>query len=223
MKRILFLILVSANLAFSQGYNWITPNKTYLKMYVAEDGIYRINKQDFNSSGINTSGIDPRTVKVLYKGFQVPIYFFGEQDGIFNDNDYFDFYGKRNYGGQTITYKASNDTLAVTDYTTDEYFNSYSDTSAYWVDWGGNNGLRFIDYGFTTASLYPYQYHYAKMQLEKDSVYNPGEHRSNEDYRYFNNEKISGEGWYWKELQFGNTTLTSFFNLPDLYVASQTC
>ncbi|HWQ81221.1 MAG TPA: C25 family cysteine peptidase [Ignavibacteria bacterium] len=223
MKRILFLMLVSANLAFSQGYNWITPNKTYLKMYVAEDGIYRINKQDFNSAGINTSGIDPRTVKVLYKGLQVPIYFFGEQDGVFNDNDYFDFYGKRNYGGQTITYKASNDTLAVADYTTDEYFNAYSDTSAYWVDWGGNNGLRFIDYGFTTVSVYPYQYHYVKTQLEKDSVYNPGEHRSNEDYRYFNNEKISGEGWYWKELQFGNTTLASFFNLPDLYGAPQIC
>ncbi len=58
-----------------------------------------------DNAGINTSSIDPRTVKVFYKGIQMPIYFFGEQNGVFDDNDYFDFYGQRNYGGNTVTYK----------------------------------------------------------------------------------------------------------------------
>jgi len=80
--------------------------------------MYRINKSDFNNAGINVSNIDPRTVKVFNKGSQIPLYFLGEQDGVFNDNDYFDFYGTRNYGGPTITYDQSN---AVA-YTTNEYF-----------------------------------------------------------------------------------------------------
>ncbi len=221
MKRILLLLILSANLAFSQNYNWITPNKTYLKMYVAEDGIYRINKTDFTLAGVVTSSIDPRTVKVIYKGSQIPVYFFGEQDGVFDDNDYFDFYGKRNYGGTTLTYKATNDTVSIVDYTTDEYFNPYSDTSCYWVDWGGSNGLRFTDYGYTSSTVFPNQYYYSKMQFEKDSVFWLGEHRSNDDYRWFNTEKISGEGWFWKELMYGNTTLTASFSINNLYALPQ--
>jgi hypothetical protein len=224
MKRILILLILSANFAFAQNFNWITPNKTYLKMYVSDDGIYRINKSDFTNAGINANNIDPRTVKVLYKGAQIPIYFFGEQDGVFNDNDYFDFYGKRNYGDTTITYKATMDTVNVVDYVTNEYYNLYSDTSVYWVDWGGAYGLRFTDYGFTSSIPYPNQYYNIKRQFEKDSVYCHGEHRSNDDYRDFNTEKISSEGWFWKQLNPPqNASLTAVFDLSNLYPTPQNC
>ncbi|MBK6537704.1 MAG: hypothetical protein IPG09_07975 [Ignavibacteria bacterium] len=143
MKNIFLLLIICitlTNKTFSQGnYNWITPNKTYLKLFVNTDGIQRINKSDFTNAGINTTNIDPRTVKVLYKGSQIPIYFQGEENGIFDDNDFIDFYGKRNAGGLT-PYLDANTNSTV--YTKDEYYNLYSDTSVYWVDWGGSNGLR---------------------------------------------------------------------------------
>jgi len=140
MKKIIFLFLFSVfllNNSFSQNYAWITPNKTYLKMYVAENGMYRINKTDFTNAGINTNSIDPRTVKLYSKGNQLPIFFSGEQDGTFDVSDYFDFYGTRNNGGLIPTYDHNN----VVVYNTNEYFNQYSDTNVFWVDWGG--GKRF--------------------------------------------------------------------------------
>ena len=111
-----FALVVGAK---AQNYNWITPGQTYLKMYVVDDGIYRIDKNDFVNAGISVSSIDPRTIKLYYKGNQLPIYFNGEQDGVFNDTDYFDFYGQRNYGGLTKTY----DVYDAVNYTTDEYYN----------------------------------------------------------------------------------------------------
>ena len=143
MRKIIIMFFVCfsfADISFSQNnYNWITPNKTYLKLFINDDGIYRISSADFSNAGITPSGLDPRTVKVLYKGNQIPIYFKGEDDGSFDGNDYLDFYGIRNYGGPTPHRDAySNDVI----YTIDEYFNQYSDTSIYWIEWGGSNGLR---------------------------------------------------------------------------------
>ena len=113
-----FILLSGAVL--SQNFNWITPNKTYLKMYVSGDGINRVTRNEFTNSGINTSNIDPRTVKVYFKGSEIPVYFEGEQDGSFDANDFIDFYGHRNYGGLTTTYLASFGPT-VFDYSTDEY------------------------------------------------------------------------------------------------------
>ena len=221
MKRIFYLFIFSVNFAFAQNFNWITPNKAYLKMYVADDGMYRINKSDFTNAGINTASIDPRTVKVYHKGSQIPIYFFGEQNGVFDDNDYFDFYGQRNYGGITTAYKESGGTN-VPDYTTNEYYNLYSDTSIYWVGWDGANGLRYTEYINSSTVQFGQNYFYSSLQFEKDLIYSLGEHRNSNDYRNFNNEKISGEGWYWRELQRGNI-LSDTFRTPYLSDIPQNC
>jgi len=163
---VLFLILYFG-MGYSQNYNWITPNQTYLKLYIIDDGIYRINKVDFTNAGINTGTVDPRTVKVYYKGNQVPIYFQGEGDGTFDNNDYFDFYGQRNYGGLTNTYDESNN-LA---YVTDEYFNLYSDTSVYWIGWGGANGFRFTNFNYSTSIPYNPNYYNEILHFEKNLIY----------------------------------------------------
>ena len=173
----------------AQNYNWITPNQTYLKMYVVDDGIYRINKIDFTNAGINTNNIDPRTVKVYYKGNQVPIYFEGEDDGNFGDNDFFDFFGERNYGRLTNTYDDSN----VLAYVTDEYYNLYSDTNVYWIGWGGVYGLRFLTYNYSTSIPYSPDFYYEKLHFEKDYIYTLGEKISNTDYRNFSTDRFLGE------------------------------
>ena len=203
---ILFLLLLNAMCAFSQNYNWITPNQIYLKMYLADEGMYRINKSDFVTAGINADVIDPRTVKVYYKGTQAPIFFYGEQDGIFNDTDYFDFYGHRNYGGLTNTYNSDNQVF----YVTDEYNNLYSDTSAYWIGWGGAFGTRFTNSNYNSSIPYPLNYFYKKNHFERDLLYSYGENINDQDYRYFSNEKFQGEGWFWMTMQFQNTISQNF-------------
>ncbi|MCX6163341.1 MAG: hypothetical protein NTU73_00510, partial [Ignavibacteriae bacterium] len=223
MKRLIFIFLILGfNFCFAQNYNWITPNKDYLKLYISDDGIFRINKIDFINSGVNTGNIDPRTVKIFYKGNQIPIFFYGEEDGIFNDTDYFDFYGQKNYGGLTNTYKESG-FMTVLDYTTDEYFNLYSDTSAYWIGWDGANGLRFSNYTYSANIDFPQNHFLNKVHFEKDLIYSLGETvNPGSDFRYFNTEKVSGEGWYWMEMYLLNTIIDTF-STPNLSLTPQTC
>ena len=219
----LIILLLFVNTCFSQNYNWITPNKTYLKLFVVQDGIYRINKNDFTQAGVQAN-FDPRTLKVFCRGSQIPVYFNGDSDGVFNDTDYFDFYGTRNYGGLTNTYKEDNGSLVI-DYITDEYYNLYSDTSVYWVGWEGAPGLRYTNSPYNTSALYPYNYHYSDIHFEKDLIYSLGETiNPNADFRYFNNEKVSGEGWYWKELRSSNGySVSDTFPAPNLSASTETC
>lgn len=201
MKKVLLFMafFCGINISYSQNYNWITPNKTYLKLYIAQDGVYRINKTDFSNAGISVTTIDPRSVKVLYKGSQVPVYFEGESDGVFNDNDFFDFYGTRNRGGVTNYLNGYSNAVS---YTKDEYHNYYSDTSIYWIEWGGANGLRMTDVSSSNSfPLYPAPYFFENVHKEKDLIYNLGEHPNDNDYRYFNPELVEGEGWYWNRLE----------------------
>ena len=202
MKKVLLFMafFCGINISYSQNYNWITPNKTCLKLYIAQDGVYRINKTDFNNAGISVTTIDPRSVKVLYKGNQVPIYFDGESDGVFGDNDFFDFYGIRNKGGLTKYINGISIDNTVM-YTKDEYNNNYSDTSIYWIEWGGANGLRMTDVSSSNSfASYPSPYFFESVHKENDLVYSLGEHINDTDYRYFNPEFVQGEGWYWSQL-----------------------
>ena len=215
LKKYIFItaliLLLSGDFSNAQNFNWITPDKVYLKMYVINEGMTRINKTDFANAGINTSLVDPRTVKVFYKGSQIPVYFQGESDGVFNDGDYFDFYGKRNYGGQTTTYNTNNDSS----YSTNEYYNLYSDTSIYWAEWGGANGLRFSNSNYSSSLSYTPDYYFNTIHFEKDKIYYQGENVSGSDYRYLNTEKFLGEGWYWNLLS-NNMTVSDTFSLPGL-------
>jgi len=206
-------LLIITHCLYSQNYNWITPNTTYLKMYVINDGMYRINKGDFTAAGINADNIDPRTIKVFYKGLQVPIFFYGESDGVFNDSDYFDFYGKRNYGGLTNFYNSGS--IETVSYVTDEYFDLYSDTSVYWIGWGGSYGNRYLPYNYNSGIQYPYDYYYKRIHFENDLVYSLGEAYSEQDYRNFNNERFKGESWYWAKMLFQNQ-INQNFNSPLL-------
>jgi hypothetical protein len=225
-KLIIIYLFLSFNFCFSQNYNWITPNKDYLKVFIAEDGMYRINKIDFLNAGVNTAALDPRTVKVFYKGNQVPIYFSGEGDGIFNDSDYFDFYAQRNYGGITYTYKefnSSSGSSTVIDYVTDEYYNQYSDTNVYWIGWDGAFGLRYAEYNNPSLVNFLQPFFTDNLHFEKDVVYSLGETVNDAtDFRYFNTEKVSGEGWFWKSMERGNF-VSDTFSIPALYPVSQNC
>lgn len=213
----LLLMCIYCEFSMAQNFNWITPGKVYLKMYTVNEGMTRISRFDFVNAGINTALVDPRTVKVFYKGAQIPIYFQGETDGVFNDGDYFDFYGVRNYGGLTTTYDANNDSA----YSTDEYYNQYSDTSVYWTEWGGTNGLRYNNSNYTSSVLYNPDFFYSTVHFEKDKIYSQGENVSASDFRYLNTEKFLGEGWYWSLLS-NNMTVSDTFSLPGLASTAST-
>jgi hypothetical protein len=205
------LLTISGESALAQNYNWIVPNKAYLKLSVVEDAMYRISRTDFTNAGVNTSSIDPRTVRVFNKGAEIPIYFEGETDGVFDNADYFDFFGTRVYGGSTKYFNQDNGVV----YTKDEYYSPYSDTNVYWVEWGITNGQRYSNASFTTTTPYQLDYYYEKLQFEKDKIYTLGERIDGNDFRNFNNENFQGEGWYWSQLT-ANQYVTDTFSVKTL-------
>ena len=220
MRKILIyiaIIIAISNISFSQTYNWITPNKAYLKLFVNDDGIYRISRTDFTNAGISTTSIDPRTVKVFNKGVEIPIFFQGESDGVFDAADYLDFYGTRNYGGLTKYYTVNNALY----YTKDEHFNLYSDTNVYWVGWDGSNGQRFSTANFTTSTPFGSSTFTERAVLEKDKIYTQGERANANDFRNFNNELFQGEGWYWSSM-YTNLTVSDTVSTPLLTTVPQT-
>lgn len=79
---------------FSQYMDWIDYDKTYYKLVVDEDAIYRIGFQEILDAGIPAS-IDPRRLQIYYHGKEIPIRVFGEGDGRLDSLDYIEFYGKR--------------------------------------------------------------------------------------------------------------------------------
>ncbi len=194
---ILFCFALLCQSSYSQNPNWITPGKTYLKMYVVQDAMYRIDRTDFTNAGIDPSKIDPRTVKVYNKGNQIPLYFAGETDGLFDVSDYFDFYGQRNYAGQTKYY----DEVGALQYSLDEYYDLYSDTNVYWVDWGGATGTRFTDYSYSSEIDYSSNNFTETIHFEKDSVFSLGQQLNVNDFRRFSVDKFIGENWYWKYIE----------------------
>ncbi len=120
----------------SRQSNWIDYSKTYLKIGVLKDDLYRITKNDLLNFNINTENINPKSFKMLVKGEQIPIYVFGESDNSFDDADFIEFFGVRNYGDSNYF------DAAIYGQPYNEYLNRYSDTTAYWLTWGGDDGLR---------------------------------------------------------------------------------
>jgi hypothetical protein len=102
--------------------------KVLARFVVDEDGIYRISGKTLADSGIVLKNVDPRTFRLYNRQKEVPIYINGESDGIFNSNDYIEFFGKRNRN-------------SVADY---EY-DPFSDKNVYWLTWGENYGQRYAE------------------------------------------------------------------------------
>ncbi|MDP4287531.1 MAG: C25 family cysteine peptidase [Bacteroidota bacterium] len=70
------------------------------RMYVRKTGIYHIAFEDLKNFGIDPGSVDPNTLRIVNRGQQVPVYVFDHQDGHFDPNDYFEFYGEeKHYDG----------------------------------------------------------------------------------------------------------------------------
>lgn len=115
------------------------------------EGIYKITKSFLESAGINLNGIDPRTIKLYGNGgdllgeaMSLPrpndlvenaVYIEGENDGVFDNNDYILFYGRSvNNWKYDSTLKTFNHSV-----------NYYTRSNYYWICFNTpNNGKRMV-------------------------------------------------------------------------------
>ena len=114
----------------------------WYRFYVEKSGVFRLSKSFLNAMGVNTNG-DPRNIKLFGNGGAMlplsnsesapidlqenAVRFVGEEDGVFNNDDYILFYAE----GPT-EYNLESDTN----------INLYSDKSYYYITTQGSFGKR---------------------------------------------------------------------------------
>lgn len=114
---------------------WINYGNTYVKIGVAQDGIYRFDYDDLYSLGVSVNEVNPQTFKLFNKGKLIPIYVQGENDSTFDPGNFIEFAGIRNMGENYRQISTNGEAYK-------EYLGRYTDTTIYWLTWGGEGGLR---------------------------------------------------------------------------------
>ena len=177
----------------STGNDWVlqTLQQDYWKFPVVQTGIYRIDSTTLALSGVLTSpGFDPRRLQLFRNGEEVAIYVHGEQDGVFNDGDYIEFFGSGN-DAQPDKQLFHDSSFAV-----NQRYSLFTDTAYYFLTIGsGTNNKRLIiessvDFGNYGAAA---PYFKTKSWFEPAGTYFAGGYLGSDfskDSRY-----MDGEGW----------------------------
>ncbi len=95
------------------------------KILTMNQGIYQITYTDLVNAGIDPATINPREIHISNKGYEIPIYFEGEEDTVFDKDDYMDFFAERIRGAET-------------------FYNPYTFNNVYWLSWGDSLGKRMV-------------------------------------------------------------------------------
>jgi hypothetical protein len=116
--------------------NWFNYTSSYIKIGTGGEGLFRIYKKDLAKLGADTASINPRTFQMFESGIEQSIYVNNEASGIFSDSDYVEFYGTRNFS------KISPKILNNDNEEYNEYLNRYTDTTFYFLTWGGTTNVK---------------------------------------------------------------------------------
>ncbi len=93
------------------------------KISVTESGMYSITASELAAAGADVATIKPRTLKLINRGNQIPIFVRGENDDTFDPADEIIFYGERQRGETS-------------------YIDPFTDENIYWLSWHAGPGSR---------------------------------------------------------------------------------
>jgi hypothetical protein len=168
--------------------DWFETGRTYYKILIAADGWYKVTKASLIAAGANPSSIDTSTMRLFGRGVQVPI--------VVRPDTSIEFYGVRNYGDST-------------------YFDFYTDTSTYFLTWGGVQGSR---YGATQQPVGNANLLLTSSRVVKHFEENTAYYTGADQSEIIENGVVPGEGWVW-DYFYPGTTMTYQFSLDSVDVA----
>ncbi len=209
MRRVSLLIVLLIELTpftvLSQYANsWINFSQQYFKIPVAKNGIYRLTYSNLQTAGFPVGSVDPRFIQIFHRGQEQSIYVRGQKDGVFNANDYIEFYGQKNDGTLDSLLYALNPKATLNNQP-HKYYNLYSDTTAYFLTFNSfsTRGLRMDSVQFVNVNNLPSEsYQYAQRLLVNHTNYSVGyTFNSLTESTYFD----QGEGWTGTFLQQGQS------------------
>ena len=191
--------------------NWINYSANYLKIGTGSDGLYRIPKSYFDNNGISTSGINPKTFQLFESGVEKPIYVSGENDMSFDNGDYIEFYGTRNYS------KISSREINPNNLPYNNYLDKYTDTTIYFLTWGIQNGKRAEEINvFQPAVTDSLTYFTSFTHLEENPMdalfYTFHSDLVESQFPFWD----TGKGWYWRFLAIWSGPGNYTFNMADV-------
>lgn len=197
--------------SISSSDNFDTAEKK-AKVVVEEDGIYQVKLLDLEKvSNLSLINFDPRYLKVFKEEEEIPIYFKGEDDGKFDEEDYFEFWGERRV--KTHLDKTNSP---------DMYQDPYSPENYYYLSWETDRlGLRLVEENVAPIivddprigdDVFSSDYFDEKIHFEEDRIFSR--------LGYINHKIVLGasqrDHWFWRESRAFSTEVISI-DLPGLY------
>jgi hypothetical protein len=115
------------------GNEWIDFDQNYVKIQVAEDGIYRIPYSTLEN--LIPTGLDADDLQLFYLGEEIPL--FTSTENVFGNGEYLEFFGRRNRT-DLDKYLFKNPAHII-----HPDFSYFTDTSAYFLSWSNDAHLRY--------------------------------------------------------------------------------
>lgn len=180
---------------------WIVPGQEYLKLAIGSDGIYRLTYDDLQQQVSFLESIDPTTFQLFKRGKEIPLVVSTAVPGMLQSGDYLEFPGVRNYGQRH--YRSI--PTGTEEYP--EYLDRYTDTSYYWLTWGGIKGLRAPTNSGMIPSPDTLTWYTETVHIEKDNYiqFVGGDIAVHQDPRW-----LPGDMWAWQFLGAGGTVNVNF-------------
>ncbi len=155
LLTVLLFLLAQFVAAQQHGNEWINFNQQYVKISVAQDGIYKVTYQDLQKAGIPVGSLNPRNLQLYHRGAEQAIFVEGESNNIFDPEDFVLFFGRKNDGTQDKELYRSADAQPHA------YYNLYSDTTAYFLTFnltnaGGKRMSFFSENNINNAGAEPW-------------------------------------------------------------------
>jgi hypothetical protein len=124
---LLFLLTTAQVLAQKRyGNEWINPSHTYLRIPVAQTGMYKIAALELQNAGFPLDSFQVSALQLFRRGREVAIEVH-HTEGKLNPEDYLIFYGQRNDGAMDSSLYVSSAAMPH------PYYSLYSDTASYFL------------------------------------------------------------------------------------------
>jgi len=122
------------------GNEWIDYDQDYYKIFIAEDGIYRISYAQLQQAGIDVTGTAAGRYQLFLLGEEVALYTPATAGAALQPGDYLEFYGRKNRAElDRYLFKDPDGELLNPEYS------MFTDTAAYFLTVGveGTQGKRY--------------------------------------------------------------------------------
>ncbi|GAB3819484.1 hypothetical protein GCM10028895_17990 [Pontibacter rugosus] len=147
------------------GNEWIDYSKTYFKLKVTADGLYKLDYTYLKNLGLENE--NPQHLQLFRRGKEVAIYVAGEADGSLDAQDFLEFYGEKNNG--VLDQELFKNPL----HQVHQLHSMYTDTAAYFLTLnpaGGNKRMRELNPAVDGRTPEPYHLQKA-MNLQVGTLY----------------------------------------------------